>query len=773
MNPMHRQPGASHWQLARMAAMAPLAWLAILAASVLMFAAPANAAEEPLPAEKAYHYAARVEGDRLIVKWTVEPGYYLYKKKMSVASTLSGVQVGEPSWPKGENHHDDYFGDQEIYRGSFEMAAPLEIAGARPQTLSLELKLQGCADAGFCHPPQKWKTSVELPAAGVAAAANRNLGLFFPKKNTTAENDFLPPDEAFKFGAGLESAGSVALTWIIADGYYLYRDRITVTADGAATIGKPVMPKGETKHDENFGDVVVYHEMLEASLPLSRAANSSGKLNLKVTYQGCAEGGLCYNPMTKTVALDLPPTNVATQLPAQVEKPTSTFVAAATGTPIVAEQDRLAAALRGDNVFYALFTFFGAGLLLSLTPCVLPMIPILSGIIVGQGDKVTRARSFSLAFTYVQGMALTYAAAGAIFVLAFKQAPQAFFQQPWIITLMVLLFVALAFAMFGAYTLQLPSALQTRLTNVSNQQKSGTYIGTFIMGALSALVVTACVAPAIIAALSVISQSKQIFLGAAALYATGLGMGVPLLIVGASAGSLLPKAGPWMDTIKQLFGVLFLGVAVYLLEPLVPAAVSMLLWAALAVISGFWIFSLKARDGGPAASPIRAGGLLVLIYGVILLLGLASGGQDPLEPLDQLSVRAGGSGPAAPKSELVFQRIKSVTDLNREVAAASAAGKPVMLDFYADWCASCKEMEKYVFTDPAVKEALANVVLLQADVTANNDDDKGLFERFGIFGPPTIAFFDAAGAESKNHRVVGYMKADKFAPHVRTAIAGG
>jgi len=370
-------------------------------------------------------------------------------------------------------------------------------------------------------------------------------------------------------------------------------------------------------------------------------------------------------------------------------------------------------------------------------------------------------------------MALTYAAAGAIFVLAFKQAPQAFFQQPWIVTLMVLLFVALAFAMFGAYTLQLPSALQTRLTNVSNQQKSGTYIGTFIMGALSALVVTACVAPAIIAALSVISQSKQIFLGAAALYATGLGMGVPLLIVGASAGSLLPKAGPWMDTIKQLFGVLFLGVAVYLLEPLVPDAVSMLLWAALAVISGFWIFSLKARDGGPAASPIRAGGLLVLIYGVILLLGLASGGHDPLEPLDQFSVRAGGSGPAAPKSSLVFQRIKSVTDLNREVAAASAAGKPVMLDFYADWCASCKEMEKYVFTDPAVKEALANVVLLQADVTANNDDDKALFERFEIFGPPTIAFFDAAGAESKNHRVVGYMKADKFAPHVRTAIAGG
>ena len=756
--------------------------LARLATALLLAALTSTAwgLDQPLAAEQAYHYVARVEGDRLIVKWSVEPGYYLYRKKMSVASTAATVRVGEPSWPKGENHHDEYFGDQEIYRGSFEVAAPLEIAGARPQMLPLELKLQGCADAGFCHPPQKWKTEVKLPPAVAGTSSNRDLGLLFSKK-PSSNDEFLPPDAAFKFGAGLESAGSVALTWIIADGYYMYRDRIAVTADGEAKIGKPVMPQGQMKHDETFGDTVVYHDMLEASLPLARAANSGGKLNLKVTYQGCAEGGLCYNPITKNVVLDLPTTNVATVLPAQVEQNLSPDTSA-TGFRetlaqdkelVVSEQDRLAAALRGGNVVYALFTFFVAGLLLSLTPCVLPMIPILSGIIVGQGDKVTRARSFSLAFTYVQGMALTYAAAGAIFVLAFKQAPQAFFQQPWIITLMVLLFVALAFAMFGAFTLQLPSALQTRLTNVSNQQKSGTFVGTFIMGALSALVVTACVAPAIIAALSVISQSKQILLGAAALYATGLGMGVPLLIVGASAGSLLPKAGPWMDTVKQLFGVLFIGVAIYLVGPLVPDPVTMLLWSALAVVSGFWIFSLKARDGGPAPSPLRAGGLLVLIYGVILLLGLASGGHDPLEPLDQLSVRSGAAGVAAAKTELVFQRIKSVDDLNREVAVASAAGRPVMLDFYADWCASCKEMEKYTFTDPAVRSALENVVLLQVDVTANNDDDKGLFERFEIFGPPTIAFFTASGEERRNHRVVGYMKAEKFAPHVRAAVAGG
>jgi thiol:disulfide interchange protein DsbD len=396
------------------------------------------------------------------------------------------------------------------------------------------------------------------------------------------------------------------------------------------------------------------------------------------------------------------------------------------------------------------------------------MIPILSGIIVGQGGTVTPARGFSLAFTYVQGMALTYAAAGAAFVLAFKQAPQAFFQQPWIITLMTLLFVVLAFAMFGAFTLQLPSALQTKLTSVSNEQKSGTYIGTFIMGALSALVVTACVAPAIIAALSVISQTGQIARGAGALYATGLGMGVPLLIVGASAGTLLPKVGPWMDTVKSLFGVLFLGVAVYLVAPLLPSGAVMLLWSLLTVLSGFWVFSLKARDGGPVAAPLRALGLIGIIYGVLLLIGAASGSKDPLQPLDRLA--AGGGGGSTQEHVLAFQRIKTVADLENAVATATAAGKPVMLDFFADWCVSCKEMEKYTFPDPGVQSVLANAVLLQADVTANDDADQALMNRFQIFGPPTIAFYGADGVERKDFRLVGFVPAERFRDHVKAAF---
>ncbi|HEX4972033.1 MAG TPA: protein-disulfide reductase DsbD [Steroidobacteraceae bacterium] len=747
----------------------------VLLAQLLLIAA-AGAKDDFLSPDKAYRYTTRVEGDRLIVSWDIEKGYYLYKKKMGVVSGTADAQLGEPLWPKGEDHTDEYFGTQEIYRGKVEVPVPIVISGSRPPLLNIELRLQGCADAGLCYPPQKWKTEVKLPATSSAAPQSKSgggLSALLGKKSAAAGNqgDFLPPDEAFRFGAGLAQADSVPLTWVIADGYYLYKDRISIeSATPNVQIGKPVLPKGKPKHDEYFGDAEVYYEVLEATLPVARAAsNQAQPLHLKVTYQGCAEGGLCYNPITKEASIELPPTSTATNLPASV----ATVTSSASGEVKVAEQDRLATALQGGNLAYALLLFFGAGLLLSLTPCVLPMIPILSGIIVGQGANVTRARSFALALTYSQGMALTYAAAGAIFVLAFRQTPQAFFQSVPVITFMVLLFIALALAMFGVYTLQMPSALQTRLSDVSNQQKAGTFVGTFIMGALSALVVTACVAPAIIAALSVISQSRQVLRGAAALYATGVGMGVPLLIVGASAGQLLPKVGPWMDTVKQMFGVLFLGVGIYIAQPLLPDAVSMMLWSALAVISGFWVFSLKARDGAPVASPVRAVGLLVLLYGVVLLIGAASGGHDPLQPLGNLSVSSGAAGKSANggAAAVAFRRIKSVADLEREVAAASAAGKPVMLDFYADWCASCKEMEKYTFPDPQVQAVLADAVLLQADVTKNDDEDRALLNRFEIFGPPTIAFFGRDGVERKNFRLVGFAPAPRFAEHVKSAFA--
>lgn len=615
----------------------------------------------------------------------------------------------------------------------------------------------------------------------------------------SAEPEFLPVDEAFQPSAIAEGPDKIRVEWVIHEGYYLYKSRIKVaTTSKDVQLGAPSLPTGIKKNDEYFGEQEIYHDGVVGTVPVARAAGAAIELPIDVTYQGCAEAGLCYPPTTRHFTVQLaggaggaltdnagggasgvsgeasPSASSAGAANGTSSLAGATTASASTGA-FVSEQDKLAVLIRDGNLLVVLATFFGIGVLLSFTPCVLPMIPILSGIIVGQGEKVTAGRGFSLAFTYVQGMALTYAAAGAAFVLAFKQAPQAFFQQPWIIILFALLFIALAFAMFGAYTLQLPSALQTRLTNVSNQQKSGTYVGTFIMGALSALVVTACVAPALIAALSVISQTGQIGRGAGALYATGLGMGVPLLLVGASAGSLLPKVGPWMDTVKSLFGVLFLGVAIYFVQPLMPASLSMLLWSALAVVGGYWVFSLKARDGGPAPAAVRAPGLIAVVYGILLLIGVASGGTDPLQPLSSLRVASAG-GPAAPgaqagtQSHLAFETIKSVSDLQAKVAEASAAGKTVMLDFYADWCVSCKEMEKYTFTDAGVQAALGNTVLLRADVTKNDELDQALLKHLGILGPPTIAFYDTAGTEQRPFRVVGYMKAPEFTSVLRKAF---
>ncbi|HEV8330874.1 MAG TPA: protein-disulfide reductase DsbD [Steroidobacteraceae bacterium] len=738
-------------------------WLLLAAVPLIQ---SAEAKDDFLSPDKAYRYTTRVEGDRLIVAWDIEKGYYLYKKKMGVVSASPDAQLGEPQWPKGEDHTDEYFGTQEVYRGKVEVPVPIVISGARPAALNVELRLQGCADAGLCYPPQKWKTEVKLPVAAGGGGLSSLLG----KKSAAAgnQNEFLPPDEAFRFGVGLPQADSVPLTWVIADGYYLYKDRITIeSATPNVQIGKPVLPKGKPKHDEYFGDTEVYYEVLEATLPVARAASSEAQpLKLKVTYQGCAEGGLCYNPITKEATIELPPTNVASALPVDARPAPSAGAA-----PVVAEQDSLANIARTGGLGVLVAIFFVGGLALSFTPCVLPMIPILSGIIVGQGDRITPWRGFSLAFIYVQGMALMYAVAGAIAAALFGTAPQATFQQPWILSLFALLFVALAFAMFGAYNLQLPSSLQTRLTNLSNNQKAGTFVGTFIMGALSALIVTACVAPVVVGALSLIAQSGSTVRGALALYAAGIGMGAPLLLVGASAGALLPKVGPWMDTVKQLFGVMFLGVAIYVLNPVLPEVLSMLLWSVLAIISGFWIFSLRQRDGSPVPSPVRGVGLLILIWGILLLIGVGAGGRDPTAPLANARQLTGAGAVAAPEHAVAFRRIKSVADLEREVAAATAAGKPVMLDFYADWCASCKEMEKYTFPDPQVQALLAGAVLLQADVTKNDDDDRALLNRFEIFGPPTIAFFGSDGVERKNFRLVGFAPAPRFAEHVKAAFA--
>jgi thiol:disulfide interchange protein DsbD len=718
-----------------------------------LLAAPLVAAQDDfLPPDQAFGYTASSDGREVVVRWSVQPGYYLYRKRMGLGSPDAGVTVGAPVYPKGELHTDEYFGEQVVFRGDFAVRAPITLPAGTTR-FNLDLKLQGCADAGLCYPPTTWRTAVDIGGNAALLAGARGGALFGAASQ--GGDDFLPIDAAFALEAIADGPDRVRLRFAIAKGYYLYRERLSATTTSdRARLGALSLPTGKLKNDEFFGKQEVYYDELVATLPVSRAGDSELALPLKVTFQGCAEAGLCYPPETRTLAVALP-AGIGTSANLDLTPP-----GAAAGGGFVSEQDRLAALIRDGSLWLVLATFFGLGLLLALTPCVLPMVPILSGIIAGQGENVTTQRAFALSLTYVLGMAVTNTLAGVAAAAAGSQI-QAMFQQTWVIVLFALLFVVLALSMFGLFTIQMPSALQTRLIDVSNQQRAGTFGGVAIMGALSALIVTACVAPPLFAALAVIGQTGDLFRGGSALFFMSLGMGAPLILIGTSAGKLLPRAGAWMQTVKQLFGVLMLAVAAWMLVRIVPDWVQLLLWA-LPTLIGAWILLRQVRSRTAWGWSGRAAGAALGIYGLVLIAGAGLGGTDPLKPIPQL---------AGEQRQLEFKRIKTLADLEREVAGAAEAGRPVMLDFSADWCVSCKEMEKYTFTDTAVQAALAEAVLLKADVTANDADDQALLKHFGIFGPPTIAFYGPDGAERANFRVVGFMKAPEFERVAREAIA--
>ncbi|HEY2416386.1 MAG TPA: protein-disulfide reductase DsbD [Steroidobacteraceae bacterium] len=598
-----------------------------------------------------------------------------------------------------------------------------------------------------------------VPNLRVAHAAGADdLDAVLDQSHKTAVNDdFLPPEKAFRLSASADN-GQARLEWVIAPGYYLYRDRIKITED-AGTIGTPQFPPGQVKSDEYFGKQVVYHQQLIARVPVQRSPAAATPVTLHVTYQGCAEAGLCYPPITQVVNIAFAPAGGpggSADSATSTASSTSSISGGAAG--YVSEQDRLATMIRSGSMLAVLGVFFVIGLGLAFTPCVLPMVPILSGLIVGQGSRITTGRAFSLSLTYVLGMALTYTITGAAFAAAGKQV-QAVFQQPWIIILFAALFVAMACAMFGLFTVQMPAFLQTRLAETSNRQRAGTFGGVAIMGMLSALIVTTCIAPALVATLVVIGQSGDVPRGAAALFAMSLGMGAPLLVVGSSAGRWLPRAGAWMDGVKRIFGVLMLGMAAWMLARIVPPRGELLLYALPAFAAAAVLWGFRGALWLPRAAALLAG-----LYGLALLFGAARGADDPLRPL-ALS--------AANEQALPFHSISSVADLRREVQAAAAAHQAVMLDIDADWCTSCKEMQRYTFSDPRVRRELQPVRLLRANVTANSPEDQALLHEFQIFGPPTIAFYDAQGHEQQRFRVVGYMKADNFAALLRQALATG
>ncbi len=727
--------------------------------ALLLLIAPLHAEEELLPAHKAFAISVEaVDGQTVKATWTIANGYYLYGSKFRFESESDGITLGKAQLPPGKIKHDEFFGDVEIYRGSVSAVIPVTRAANSGNTVVLKTTSQGCADIGVCYPPLKQTNEIKLAAATINPAFSSDSG----NPLESDKDDILEADQAFRFDSLVLDGNTLMVRWEIEPGYYLYKGKFSfelLDADGVG-LGQPRLPAGEVKDDEFFGKIEVYHNLIEARLPLQRTNLDPVSVKLMVGYQGCAEVGICYPPQKKTVSLDLPAGNTGSAPTATTEPPTAAIP--------LSEQDRLAAALAGENTFGTILLFFIAGLLLAFTPCVFPMIPILSSIIVGQGESITTRKAFVLSLTYVLAMAFTYTVAG-IIAGVFGSNLQAAFQNPWILGGFATIFVALAFSMFGFYELQLPSAIQSKLTEVSNRQQGGSLAGVAIMGLLSALIVGPCVAPPLMGALIYIGQTGDPWLGGLALFALSMGMGAPLVAIGTAGGKFLPRAGGWMDTVKAVFGVLLLAVAVWMLERILPAEIAMLLWALLVIGSAIYMGALSSlpEDANGWRKLWKMLSLVMLLQGALMLIGLAAGNTDPLQPLKGIGF---ADTAAAKPAHLAFKKVTTVEELDREVAAAAAKGQSVMLDFYADWCVSCKEFEKYTFSDPQVLAALNNSVALQADVTANNDADQALLKRFGLIGPPGIIFYDQRGNELKRHRVVGFMDAPEFASHINNAL---
>ena len=563
------------------------------------------------------------------------------------------------------------------------------------------------------------------------------LSMLFGAATAHAEEEFLDPNVAFKFSARMADPQTIAVTYEIADKYYMYRERFAFTASGA-TLGTPELPAGKVKYDETFQkEVETYRKFITIMIPVQ----GSGMFTLKAVSQGCADAGLCYSPQetsTRLVAGGSGPSMSLPGAPAPVSL-------AAPDAP-ASELSGIASVLGGGKLLVILPAFMLLGLGLAFTPCVLPMVPILSSIIVGEGAQAKRSRGFILSVAYSLGMAIVYTALGVAAGLA-GEGLAATLQNPWVLGAVAVLIVVMALSMFGFYNLQLPAALQTRLAGASGRQSSGKLAGVFAMGAISALIVGPCVAAPLAGALVYISQTRDVLIGGAALFAMAVGMSIPLLLVGLSAGSLLPRAGAWMEAVKKFFGVLMLAMALWLVSPVIPAAAQMAGWTALFLGYGFYLLRSSRHFAAMAL------GAAFAILGAIQLVGVATGGRDALAPLAHLGVGAQQHG-------LTFQRIKTVEQL--DAALANTNGKTVMLDFYADWCVSCIEMEKLTFVDERVQAKLNNTLLLQVDVTANDEADKAMLKRFTLFGPPAIILFDSKGQEIADSRVIGYQAPDKF-----------
>ncbi|MEW6445195.1 MAG: protein-disulfide reductase DsbD [Pseudomonadota bacterium] len=746
----------------------------------LLTFSPLVLADEPelLDPEQAFAFSASaVSAERVEARFTIAPGYKLYRDKIRFESP--GISL-VADLPTGEPVKDSFLGDVSVYHGNVSIPLSLKGEALAGQTIALTAHSQGCFEGGVCYPPMAQTVNITLPGNGALGLKALTQAIASDSQGSPS-GEPLEPEQAFQL-SGLIEGQALHLRWKIARHHYLYRDKLAIkTLEPLGALGTPVIPVGEEKNDPFLGQVRIFHDMLDISVPLQGVA-AGQKIRLSVTYQGCAEAGICYPPMESVIELTAGAANDAANA--------TNAMTGADGA--MSEQDAIAEKLKSGNTWLAIGLFFLAGLGLALTPCVFPMIPILSGIIAGQGEQLSTRRAFMLSLVYVLAMAATYTVAGVLAGM-FGSNLQAAFQNPWILGSFALVFVALALSMFGFFELQLPSSLQSRLAEISGKQRSGSYAGVVVMGLLSALIVGPCVAPPLAGALIYIGQTGDAVLGGAALFALSIGMGLPLIAVGTLGGKVLPRAGAWMDTVKAVFGVLMLGVAIWLVARVLPDGVALLLWAALLIGSGIYMGALESlshpsyqtyhatRELTGHMEPVgretlgwqrlwKSIGIILLAWGLLMLVGVATGQGTPLQPLKGLSMGGGAAQAATAPTGLGFQRVSNPASLDQALAAARAAGKPVMLDFYADWCVSCKELEHNTFPDANVRQAVAGAVLLQADVTRNSEDDKALLKRFGLIGPPAVLFFAADGEERRASRLVGYKPPGEFALHAKAAL---
>jgi thiol:disulfide interchange protein DsbD len=765
--------------------------------SLLAFglAAASALAAEPdiLPVEQAFALDAKVVArDRVELGWRIADGYYLYRDKIKVVTDTPGVVVGSVETPPGERKVDEFLGDVEIYHGQANAVVPLAVDDG-VERVSLAVTIQGCheREPRICYPPYRTildlvlppaaasspaavlpggpaasspPASTALPGAPLAAPASV-LGASTPAAGLTDALP-LPAEEAFRFEAIVSEAdGGLLARFTMAPGYYLYRDRseFSAIATPEVTLAAPRWPAGVEQQDEHYGRSVVFFDTVEVPLPLARAAEPTvpRPITLRAEFQGCQLDGICYPPMTRELTLALP-------APAAMlaNAGGSSASMSALAAP-VSEQDYFADALRGRHTLAVLGLFFVVGLGLAFTPCVLPMLPILSGILSGAGDRLTTHRALWLSLIYVLASAVVFAIVGVIAGVAGENL-SATLQKPAVLIAFAGLFVVLALSMFGFYELQMPAWLQNRVNSISGQQKAGSTTGVAVMGLLSALLVGPCVAPPLAGAVLYISQQKDPVLGGFALFAMGLGMGAPLIALGAGAGRLLPRAGAWMEAVKKVFGVVFLALALWMLERVLDPVWIMFLAGLLLLACGVHLGALERLpdDARGWRRTAKAAGLALLVLGVIQFLGVASGGRNVLQPLSALANRGGG---AAPEAGVPFQRVGSSAELDAAIARAAAAGKPVLFDFYADWCVECKRMEGTTFADAGVRAALEGFVLLKIDVTDQTDEQEALQQRFGIIGPPATLFFSCQDEENRPLRLIGYEGAGPFAQRVQRA----